>query len=368
MGKLASLYAVYAVSAALAVGCGSDSKGGTSTGASNTGGTTTGIFLAGAVTTLAGNGTHGRVDGPGGRNGTAEFFRPEGVAADSHGNVFVADTNNNCVRMIDSSGNVTTLQSSVSFQQPSALAIDGQGVLYVAVADSDQVWKIDSTGVATILAGNGKKGVVDGPGGPTGPAEFYAPAGVAVDSAGNVYVSDDDRVRKIDPLANVTTLAGNGTDGFVDGSGGPDGGAEFSAPRGLAVDGAGNVYVADSNNNSIRKIDPAGKVSTLAGTGMAGSLDGSGGRTGSAEFFTPSGVAVDANGNVFVADTANNLIRWVDPSGNVTTWAGVGVPSFADSPVAQEAAFSNPFGIGLASNGGLVVADEVNNCIRLIGP
>ena len=368
MGKLASFYAVYAASAALAVGCGSDSKGGNGTGASNSGGTTTGTFMAGAVTTLAGNAMHGRVDGPGGRNGAAEFFRPEGVAADSHGNVFVADTNNNCVRMIDPNGNVTTLESSVSFQQPSGLAVDGQGVLYVAVADSDQVWKIDSAGVATILAGNGKKGVVNGMGGPTGSAEFFAPAGVAVDSAGNVYVSDDDRVRKIDPSANVTTLAGNGTDGFVDGSGGPDGGAEFSAPRGLAVDGAGNVYVADSNNNAIRKIDPAGNVTTLAGNGMAGSFNGSGGRTGTAQFFTPSGVAVDASGNVFVADTANNLIRWVDPTGNVTTWAGVGVPSFADGPLALEAAFSNPFGICLALNGGLVVADEVNNCIRLIGP
>ncbi len=362
MGKLA---AGCAIVAALMAGCGSDPKGGQT---SSSGGTTTGVYMAGAVTTLAGTGSLGRADGPGGRNGTAEFARPEGVVADSQGNVFVADTNNNCVRMIDPSGNVTTLQSSESFQQPSALAVDGQGFLYVAVADSDQVWKIDPTGVATILAGNGKKGVVDGPGGPKGSAEFYAPAGVAVDSAGNVYVSDDDRVRKIDTSSNVTTLAGNGTDGFADGSGGPDGGAEFSAPRGLAVDAAGNVYVADSNNNSIRRIDPAGNVTTLAGNGRPGGFNGSGGRDGSAQFYTPSGVAVDANGNVFVADTADNLIRWIDPSGNVTTWAGVGISSFADSKVAQGAGFANPFGIGLTPNGGLVVADEVNNCIRMIAP
>jgi sugar lactone lactonase YvrE len=361
MGKLASFCAVVA---ALTVGCGS-SKGSTSSG-SSTGGTTTGAFVAGAVTTLAGNGMRGRLDGSGGRDGQAEFSRPEGVAADSNGNVYVADTGDNCVRMIDPGGNVTTLENSVSFQGPSALAVDTQGYIYVAVALNYQVWKINAAGASQILAGNGTPGDVNGLGGPDGPAEFFAPTGVAVDAAGNVYVSDHDRVRKIDTTINVSTLAGNGTDGYVDGTGVE---AEFSAPRGLAVDAAGNVYVADSNNNRIRKIDPAGNVTTLAGNGTQGENDGSGGPDGGAEFYMPSGVAVDANGNVFVADTGNELIRWIDASGNVTTWAGVaGVQSYGDATDALEAAFANPYGIGLMPDGGLVVADDFNNCIRLIGP
>jgi serine/threonine protein kinase, bacterial len=362
MNKLASFCAF---GAALAAGCGSPQTGSTGS-ASTTGGTTTGAYVAGAVSTLAGNGTRGDQDGSGGKQGQAEFSRPEGVAADTNGNVFVADTGDNCVRMIDPSGNVTTLENSVSFVQPSAIAVDSQGYAYVTVALNYQVWKINASGASQILAGNGQPGDVNGLGGPDGPAEFFAPTGVAVDAAGNVYVADHDRVRKIGTDINVSTLAGNGTDGYVDGPGGQ---AEFSAPRGLAVDGAGNIYVADSNNNRIRKIDPAGNVTTLAGNGIGGYRDGSGGPDGGAQFYMPSGVAVDANDNVFVADTGNELIRRIDSSGNVTTWAGIPmVQAFGDATDALEAGFANPYGLGLMPNGGLVVSDEINNSVRLIAP
>ena len=154
-----------------------------------------------------------------------------------------------------------------------------------------------------------------GPPVPSGTTEFYGPTGVAVDTAGNVYVADsiNNRIRKVDPSANVTTLAGNGKPGYADGTGGPTGTAEFNEPVGVVVDAAGNVYVADTYNSRIRKVDPSGNVTTLAGNGAPGYADGTGGPTGTAEFSGPRGVAVDAAGNVYVADAFNNRIRKISP-------------------------------------------------------
>lgn len=204
---------------------------------------------------------------------------------------------------------------------------------------------------------------VDTTGGLDTIASFNAPTGVAVDAAGNVYVADygNNQIRKITPAGIVTTLAGTGNQGSINGPGNL---ATFNGPTSVTVDAQGNVYVADDNNNQIRKISTAdGTVSTLAGsdsTGLKNGLD-----TG-AYFFSPSGVAADAQGNVYVADAGNNVIRMVTPAGQTTTIAGNINPGNANGPALTAATFNNPSGLALDASGNLYVADMLNNLIRKI--
>jgi sugar lactone lactonase YvrE len=334
------------------------------------------------VSTVAGNGTAGFMNGTGGAGGTAEFSLPDGVAVDSQGTIYVADRLNNRIRKIDSSGNVTTLAGSgdggfvdgpanvAELSTPVGVAVDAQGNVYVGDEYNSRIRKIDPSGNVTTLAGNGTASFADGTGGPAGTAEFQLPYDVAVDSAGNVYVADsgNNRIRKIDPSGNVTTLAGNGALGFADGTGGPDGTAEFNDPTGVAVDQQGNVYVADRGNRSIRAIDPAGNVTTLAGHGDNAFADGTGGLFGTAAFEAPESVAVDSLGNVYVADSMNNRIRKIDLFGDVTTVAGNGNPGDVDGTNGPNGTseFDFPTGIAVDSAGRILVADQFNDRIRLI--
>jgi sugar lactone lactonase YvrE len=320
-------------------------------------------------TTIAGIGG-GSADGTG---GMASFEMPTAVAADGSGNVFVADTGNNTIRMIAPGGIVTTIagapgQAGISngtgaaarFDSPSGIAVDGLGNLYVADTGNNTIRKITSSGVVTTFAGQaGAGGTSDG----IGPASsFNAPSGLAFDSFGNLYVADsgNNTIREITPNGAVTTLAGlAGTPGSADGAVAT---ATFNSPSGVAVDGSGNVYVADSGNNTIRELVPsAGTVSTLAGTaGVPGDADGTGPL---ASFNLPTGIAVDNSGNVFVADSDNETIREVSPSGLVTTLAGAaGLPGSSDG-TGSAARFNAPMGLA-ASAGNLYVADSANNTIR----
>lgn len=209
------------------------------------------------------------------------------------------------------------------------------------------------------LAGDGLPGAADGPG---KGARFADPFGVARDRAGNLYLADggaNNSIRKIAPDGRSTTLAGS-VEGYAEGSGTA---AAFNTPSGVALDAEGNLYVADTGNNAIRKVTPQGLVSTLAGDGMAGYRDGKG---AGAQFNGPLAVAVAADGAVYVADTYNDRIRRIAPDGSVTTVAGTGVPGLADGPAAA-ARFDTPAGLAFTASGELLIADMANNAIRKLG-
>jgi sugar lactone lactonase YvrE len=296
---------------------------------------------------------------------------------DGSGNVYVADTDNHAIRKITPAGVVTTLAGTAgnqgsadgtgpaaTFYLPQGVAVDGDGTTYVADSYNATIRKITQEGVVTTLAGTAKNwGSVDGT---ISAATFAFPWGVAVDGSGNVYVVDaqNSTIRMITPGGVVTTLAGTaGNNGSDDGTGTA---ASFAFPTGIAVDGAGNVYVADSGNSTIRKITPEGVVTTLAGTARnRGSADGTG---AGASFTSPYGIAVDGSGNVFVADTENSTIRKIAPGGVVTTLAGMaGRAGFVDGQ-GSEARFNEPYGLALDASGNLYVADRGNDAIRKITP
>lgn len=308
----------------------------------------------GIVTTLAGSGQAGSANGTG---ANASFNKPWGVAADAAGNVYVADYGNNLIRMISPAGVVSTLAGSgqagsangtgtaAYFNLPSGVAVDALGNVYVADHGNNMIRKISSSGVVSTLAGS-----------------FNRPTGVAVDTAGNVYVVDQgsESIRLISPAGVVSTLAGSGQAGSANGTGIA---ASFTTPYGLAVDAEGNVYVADEGNQLIRKISPAGVVSTLAGGGTGDSANGAG---TAAAFHNPFGVAVDAAGNVYVADFSSNMIRKIDTYGVVSTLAGTGTPGAANSHFPSNDLYIGAGGLALDNVGNVYVADYGNNSIDIV--
>jgi len=315
------------------------------------------------VSTLAGS-TWGFGDGAA---ETAQFRYPYDVALDASGNLYVADYHNQRIRKITAGGEVNTLAgsargfadglgASARFNYPVGVAVDASGNVYVADRDNHLIRRITSGGEVSTLAGS-TRGSADGA---AGTAQFHSPAGVAVDAAGNLYVADtsNHRIRKITAGGEVSTLAGS-TAGFADGLGTS---AEFNLPSGVALDSEGNVYIADRNNHAIRRITAGGEVSTLAGSGTAGSANGLG---ASAQFNYPYDVAVDSEGNVYVADFSNHLIRMITPTGVVSTIAGSGTAGFADG-AAEAAQFSYPVGVTVDAAGNVYVADYSNHLIRKI--
>jgi len=334
------------------------------------------IGASGMVTTLAGSPT-GAVGSHNGIGNSASFWFPSGLAVDAQDNIYVADYSNNMIRKINSadvvstfagtgqkgSTNTTNLTGSVSFEMPSGVAVDGGGNVYVADQYNDVIRMINTSGIVTNFAGIGEPGPyeIDGP---DSTATFAFPFGMAIDGHGNVYVSDVARmtIRLISTSGQVTTLAGNGTQGASNGAGTA---ASFNYPEGLAVDQAGNVYVADVGNNMIRKISPSGVVSTFAGKGTSGFVNGA---AAAATFNKPTGVAVNFDGNVFVADAGNNAIREISTNGMVTTVSGNGTQGSTNGLTGAESSYNYPTGLVISSTGYMFVADQGNNLIREIYP
>jgi sugar lactone lactonase YvrE len=333
------------------------------------------VIATGDVATIAGMpGQQGSADG---RGSSARFFEPHGIASDGAGNLYVSESYNNTIRkIVAATGDVTTLAGAVGqhgaadgtgadarFNEPAGIASDGTGRLYVADYENSSIREVAiATADVTTIAGEGRPKIADGTG---AAARFNNPAGIAGDGAGSLYVADsaNSAIRKV-ALATgaVTTIAGAGWSGSADGAGAA---ARFSNPEGIASDRAGNLYVADTGNNTIRKIAVAtGSVTTIAGAaGQFGSADGTG---AAARFSGPTAIISDGAGSLYVADTANSTIRKVAlATGAVTTLAGAGSPGSTDGTGAA-ARFSYPYGIAGDGAGNLYVADTGNSTIRKI--
>ena len=324
------------------------------------------------VTTLAGSaGLSGSTDGTG---SVARFARPADVAVDPAGNLFVADTNNHTIRRISVAGVVTTLagqagasggsdgSGSARFSHPSGVAVDAAGTVYVADTDNATIRKVTVAGSVSTLAGlAGVSGSADGTG---STARFHGPSGIVVDAAGILFVADtlNHTIRQVTPAGAVTTIAGAaGASGALDAT---ETFARFHGPQGLALDTAGNLFVADTNNHTIRRVvTGTGAVSTVAGqAGIAGSADGAGNL---AQFYFPSGVAVDGTGRLFVADTDNHTLREIAPSGTVSTPAGRAGSSGSADGTGAAARLAFPTGIAVSGSGDIYVVDTDNHTIRL---
>jgi sugar lactone lactonase YvrE len=325
------------------------------------------VSALGPVATLAGSGASGWKDGAA---VSAYFFAPRGVAIAADGTVYVADTNNQRIRRILPTGTVTTLAGSggqgfadgngtaAAFSGPFDVAIGPGGHLWVADRGNHRIRKVTPIGQVTTLAGSATAGFADASG---AAAKFNLPSAVAVDASGWAVVADanNHRIRRISPQGTVTTLAGTGAQGWLDGSGGQ---AQFSAPMGIALDPGGTAYVADQGNQRIRKVAPNGLVNTLAGTGASGFLDGA---ALQAKFSAPAGIAVHGSGAVFVADAGNHRLRRI--SGGVVTTVAGSTPAFQDGAGAV-AKFITPSGIAVANDGTLFVGDTGNQRIRRVLP
>ena len=309
----------------------------------------------------------------------ALFNAPNGVAVDSGSNIYVADTTNHSIRKITPAGSVSLLAgtpgshgttngqgSSALFYTPYGLAVDSGSNVYVADTVNNTIRMITPSGLVSTLAGTaGTHGTTNGQG---TSALFYYPYGVAVDSGSNVYVADtyNNTIRKISVSGSVSTLAGTpGTSGTVDGSGTT---AQFYRPEGVAVDNASNVYIADTFNNTIREITAGGMVITLAGTPGAsgtGSADGIG---SVARFNRPMSIAVDSGTNLYIGDRSNQTIRkmvLVNGIWNVTTIGGTAALTGTVGGMGSDARFNGPAGVAVSSNGNLLVADASNDRISV---
>jgi len=299
---------------------------------------------------VAGTGIAG-FGGDGGPAPRAQLNHPEGVAVDASGNLYIADTDNNRIRKISPNGIITTVAgtgiagfsgdggpaSQAQLNHPEGVAVDASGNLYIADTGNNRIRKISPDGIITTVAGTEIAGF-SGDNGPASQAQLNQPEGIAVDASGNLFIADtdNDRIREVSPDGVIVTIAGD--EGFS-GDGGPASQAQLNHPEGVAVDASGNLYIADTGNNRIRKISPNGIITTVAGNGTPAILN------------APTGIAVSASGNLYIADTGNNRIRVVDPSGSITTLVS--------------ANGLQPAGIAVSPVGGLFISSTGDNQIFL---
>jgi uncharacterized protein (TIGR03437 family) len=337
-------------------------------------------IVGGVISTVAGTGAQG-FGGDGGPAIGAVLNDPSGVAVDSAGNVYIADSNNERIRRVSTSGTITTVAGNGKagysgdggpatsaelniglFEAAGGIAVDAVGNLYIADTSNHRIRKMSATGIITTVAGNGTRGF-SGDGGPATSAELQFPYQVAVDSLGNLYIADygNQRIRKVSTSAIITTLAGNGTAGFSwsDDAGVSAISAQLHGPMSVAVDGAGNVYIADQQNNRVRKVSPGGIISTVAGSGSPGLgwFSGDGGLATSGQLNNPTGVAVDSAGDIYIADNGNSRVRQVSATGIITTVAGNGNGGSSGDGGPAAAAGLSPTGVTVDAMGNLYISD-----------
>jgi trimeric autotransporter adhesin len=326
---------------------------------------------AGTITTVAGTGVQG-FSGDGGPAIAAKLYSPTGLAVDAQGDIYIADHGGARVRKVTRGGTISTfagtggagfsgdggLATSARVGTPYGVAVDGNGNVYISDRYNNRVRKVSPGGTITTFAGTGAYGTGSfGDGGPATSAQLRNPYGIAVDGKGNLYIADHDhsKVRKVDAGGTITTFAGTGVRGFS-GDGGRATAAKLISPYGLAVDGKGNVYIADRGDHRVRKVSPGGTITTFAGTGeSANDGDGDGGPATSARIQQPQALAVDGNGNVYIA--AGGSVRMVNPRGTITTFAGGGRAYPGDGGPATSVALRAPSAIALDRTGTVYIAE-----------
>ena len=337
------------------------------------------VSTSGIITTVAGNGTV-NYGGDGGPATSASLYNPVGVAFDGTGNFYIADQQNHRIRKVATSGIITTAAgtglftfggdggaaTAANLANPSGVAVDGTGNLYIADALNQRIRKVSTNGIITTVAGTGTAGF-GGDGGAATAANLNNPVGVAVDGAGNLYIADSQnhRIRKVATSGIITTVAGNGTTSNS-GDGGLATASGFNYTAGVALDGTGNLYIADQGNHRIRKVATNGIITTVAGNGTAG-YSGDGGAATAANLANPASVVVDGTGNLYIADFGNNRIRKVSTSGIITTVAGNGSHGFSgDGGLATAAVLDNPFNVAVDGMGNLYISDSGNQRVRKV--
>jgi sugar lactone lactonase YvrE len=368
------------------------------------------ITPAGRLTIVAGTGTPGYT-GDGSRAVAARLSEPNGLALDAHGNLAIADSGNDVIRKVDPAGRITTFMKPGKVSDPIGLAFNGDD-LYVAAAGDGRVLRIRPSGslievardvrpgylvlkrgnlylsdsghntvieiaaqdilkgregAVTTIAGT-EKGGFSGDGGAATDAQVQFPSGIVLDAKGNLYVADsnNNRVRKVDRDGIITTVAGTGVSGFS-GDGGGATAARLDTPVGLAVDGAGNLYIADHGNNRVRRVDAKGVIATVAGSGAAG--PGPGRVATKVELSAPEALAVDGQGNLYVSEFLHARVVKISRTGQLAVVAGTGIAGYSgDGRRAGVAQLSAPAGLAFDSGGNLLIADYGNRVIRKVDP
>jgi uncharacterized repeat protein (TIGR02543 family) len=336
------------------------------------------------IDTVAGTGVLGNT-GDGGPATSAQINTAYHVAVDGDGNLYIPIYLNHVIRKVDTAGNITTVvgtgveasifvpsgdggpATSATLRFPTSVAFDSEGNMYITEIGFERVRKVDKNGIITTVAGSstGQLGYA-GDGGPATSALLNRPVDVAVDHEDNLYIADlfNHVIRKVDKATGIiTTVAGNGIAGYS-GDGGPAASAQLNTPYAIDFDGSGNMYIADRNNNRVRKVDTSGKISTVAGTGSNVS-SGDGGPATAAGLAFPTGITVDDDGTVYVVASNSNTVRKISPTGIITTIAGTGVAGDSgDGGPATSAQLKVPLGIDMDDDGNLYVSDYGNHKIK----
>ena len=331
------------------------------------------------ITTLAGTGTGGYT-GDGGAATAARILGAYAVAMDASGNTYIAEEGNSIIRKVSTTGTISTYAgtgtagysgdggaaTAANLQNPSGVAVDAAGNVYIVDRGNIRVRKVNTSGTITTIAGTGSAGY-SGDGGAATAAQLNNVFGVAIDASGNVYLSDagNARIRKINTSGTISTIAGNGSVGYS-GDGSAATAAQLNTPYGVAVDALGNIFIADFGNNRIRIVNTTGTISTYAGNGTAGST-GDGGAATAAQINQVIGIALDNYSNLYLVDLAANVMRKVNNAGIITAVAGTGAAAYGgDGGNATAASLQNPYGVCADANGNVLIADTYNNRVRKI--